>query len=299
MTPLSGCCSVEIAWRRACRSPRLASVISFSRCGLTALALASVVLMRSWSITSTHRLASSAFLCAESRESLCRVFWWRTAVSLVVPQPQPALGQGLDDLVDRLLAEVRDRRQLALGLRDEVAHRLDARALEAVVGPDAQLELLDEDVVHRAAARAPAGRRQRAGARAPAVVERRHAARARAQVLDAVLVGEDSERGDQDLRGLAQRRRGVDRAVGLDVERELVEVRPLADAGLLDRVGDAAHGREDRVDRNDADRLVGRLVLRGGAVAAAAADRQVELELGLLLERRDVRVRVQDLDARG
>src|SRR5215212_548709 len=173
MTPLSGCCSVEIAWRRACRSPRLASVISFSRCGLTALALASVVLMRSWSITSTHRLASSAFLCAESRESLCRVFWWRTAVSLVVPEPQPALGQGLDDLVDRLLAEVRDRRQLALGLRDEVAHRLDARALEAVVRAHAELELLDQDVVHRPAAGTAAGRREGTRARlARAVVER-------------------------------------------------------------------------------------------------------------------------------
>src|SRR3954454_21815603 len=178
MTPLSGCCSVEIAWRRAGRSPRFASVISFSGSGLSALAFASVVLMRSWSMTSTHRFASSDFLCAEERESLCRVFWWRIAGRsyLVGPQPQPALGQGLDDLVDRLLAEVRDRRQLALGLRDEVAHRLDASALEAVVGPDAQLELLDQDVVHGAAARAAAARRQHAAAGTGAVVERRDAA---------------------------------------------------------------------------------------------------------------------------
>src|SRR5918995_7162412 len=160
MTPLSGCCSVEIAWRRACRSPFLASVISFSSSGLTALALASVVLIRSWSITSTQRFASSDLRCAESRESLCRVFWWRMVLSLVVAEGEPALGQGLDDLVDRLLAEVRDRRQLALGLADQVADRLDARALEAVVGADAELELLDEDVVHGAAARAPAGARE-------------------------------------------------------------------------------------------------------------------------------------------
>src|SRR5215216_1734250 len=213
ITPLAGCCSVAIACRRACRSPFLASVISFSSSGLTALALASVVLMRSWSMTSTHRLASRALRCDASRESLCRVFWWRTGgrrFYLVGPQRQTALGQGLDDLVDRLLAEVRDRRQLALGLRDEVAHGLDARALEAVVGADAELELLDQDVVHRAAARAPAGRGKRARAGTRAVVERRHAARARAQVLDAVRVGEDGERGDQDLRGLAQRRRRVD-----------------------------------------------------------------------------------------
>ena len=125
------------------------------------------------------------------------------------------------------------------------------------------------------------------------------AARAGAQLLDAVGVGEDRQLRDQDLRGLAQRGLRVDRAVGLDVERELVVVGALADAGLLDRVGDAAHGREDRVDRDDADRLVGRLVLLRRAVAAAAADRQVQLELGLLLERGDVRVRVEDLDAGG
>ena len=97
--------------------------------------------------------------------------------------------------------------------------------------------------------------------------------------------------GDEDLGRLAQRGLRVDRAVGLDVERQLVVVGALADAGLLDGVGDAADRREDRVDRDDADRLVGRLVLLGRAVAAAAADRQVQLELGLLLERRDVQRR--------
>src|SRR3954451_19009843 len=130
MTPLSGCWSVEIAWRRAWRLPFFASVINFSISGLTALALASVVLMRSWSMTSTHRLASRAFLCEASRESLCRVFWWRMAAErLVGPQRQAALVEGLDDLVDRLLAEVRDRSELALGLRHEVADRLDPRPL--------------------------------------------------------------------------------------------------------------------------------------------------------------------------
>jgi hypothetical protein len=59
-----------MACRRACRSPFLASVISFSISGLTALALASVVLIRSWSTISTHRFASSDLRCAESRESL-------------------------------------------------------------------------------------------------------------------------------------------------------------------------------------------------------------------------------------
>src|SRR5215213_11165556 len=203
MTPLSGCCSVDIACLRACRSPRLASVMSFSSSGLTALAFASVVLMRSWSMTSTHRFASSDLRCAESRDSLWRVFWWRIGSCLVRPEVEASLRERLDDLVDRLLAEVRDRRQLALGLGDEVADRLDPRPLEAVVGAHAELELLDQDVVHRRAAGAPAGLERRTGA--GAVVQRGHAARTGAQLHDALLVGEDRERRDQDLRGLAQR----------------------------------------------------------------------------------------------
>src|SRR5919199_1458261 len=157
------------ARRRAWRSPRLASVMSCSTSGLTALAFASVVLIRSCWMTSLQRLASSALRCEASRLSLWRVFWWRIR-RLVLPQPQPAGVERLDDLVDRLLAEVRDRVELALGLRDEVADRLDAGPLEAVVRADAELELLDEDVVHRRAAGAAAGCERGAGARA--VVER-------------------------------------------------------------------------------------------------------------------------------
>src|SRR3954451_12286807 len=295
-TTTLSCPSADRACRRACRSPRFASVMSFSTSGLTALALASVVLMRSCWMTSLQRFASSALRCAGSRLSFPRCFWWRIAPSLVLPEVQAPRVERLDDLVDRLLAEVRDRRQLALGLRDEVAHRLDARALEAVVGADAELELLDEDVVHR-----PAAARRGADRGRPAVGPARgleDAAGAGAQLLDAVGVGEDRQLLDEDLGRLAQRAGRVDRAVGLDLERELVVVGALPDARALDRVGHTTHGREDRVDRDDADRLVGRLVLLGRPVAAAAPDRHVHLELGLRLERRDVDVRVEDLDAR-
>src|SRR4051794_23881112 len=243
-------------------------------------------------MTSLQRFASSDLRCAASRLSLWRVFWWRIA-PLILTEIETARVQGLDDLVDRLLAEVRDRVELALGLRDQVADRLDARALEAVVRAHAELELLDEDVVHRAAR----GRRRGAAPVEPADTRGLElAARAGAELLHAVGVGEDRQLRDEDLRRLAQRGDGLDRAVGLDVERELVVIGALPDAGLLDRVGDAAHRREDRVDRDDSDRLVRGLVLLGRAIAAAAADRQVELELGLLLERRDVRIGVEHLD---
>src|SRR3954453_3530295 len=89
---------------------------------------------------------------------------------LIGTQRQPPLREGLDHLVDRLLAEVRDGGELALRLRHEVSDRLDTRPLEAVVRADAELDLLDEDVVHRPAALAAAGR-EHARADAATVVE--------------------------------------------------------------------------------------------------------------------------------
>src|SRR5207248_10572416 len=141
------------ACRRACRSPRRPSVISFSASGFTAFAFASVVLIRSCSISEHVRFAYSALRWAESRPSFLPVRAWRTsllrdsvaaaaaAAAIVTAQRQTVLPKGLLDLFDRLLAEVRDRGQLVLGLHDEIADRLDADALEAVVRADAELEL--------------------------------------------------------------------------------------------------------------------------------------------------------------
>src|SRR3954454_17145188 len=207
--------SAAAACRRACWSPRLASVISFSISGLTALALASVVLIRSCWMTSLERFINSALRCAESRLSLCRCFWWRmTAGSLAVAQIQAASLQRLHDFLDRLATEVRDRRELRLRLLQQLADGLDAGTLEAVVGADTEFELLDEDVVHRpaTATSGSTAATDQPGCRSSAV------AGAGLQLLEALGVGEDRERLDEDLRGLAQRGLRIDRAVRLDVE---------------------------------------------------------------------------------
>ena len=120
-----------------------------------------------------------------------------------------------------------------------------------------------------------------------------------AEALDLVEVGEDRELPDQDLGGLADRVPRLDRAVGRDVEDELVVVGALPDAGGLDLVRDAAHRREDRVDRDHADRRLGAAVQLGGHVAAPAADRQRHLELALVGELRDLELRVEDLEIGG
>ncbi len=88
---------------------------------------------------------------------------------------------------------------------------------------------------------------------------------------------------------------GLLAAVGPDLDDQLVEVGPLADAGVLDGVLHAGDRREDRVDRDDADRHVGALVLVAGGEAAADADFHLGLELDLAVEGADQLLLVDDL----
>src|SRR5207253_2263867 len=105
-------------------------------------------------------------------------------LALVPPQRQAVGLQRLLDLFDRLLAEVRDRRELVLALDDEVADRLDADPLEAVVRANAELELLDREVLH------PVRERD---------LGSRLGGRGLAEALDLLDVREDRELADQDL----------------------------------------------------------------------------------------------------
>src|SRR5437868_15121790 len=286
--------SSESAWRRACRSPRRPSVIICSANGFTAFAFASVVLMRPCSIREHARFAYSAFRCAGSRPSFLPVRAWRMTLlgasavaeraAAVAAEREPVLRQRLLDFFDRLLAEVRDRSELVLGLHDEIADGFDTDALEAVVRADAELELLDREVLHPT-------REPGLGADTVAGDDR-----LLAEALHLVDVGEDRELADEDLGRLAERVLRVDGAVGGDVEHELVVVGPLTDARRLDRERDAADGREDRVDRNDADRVLRPTVQLGRVVAAAAADCQRQLQAAAIREVRDLELRVEDLE---
>src|SRR5436190_20377401 len=93
------------------------------------------------------------------------------------------------DFLDRLLAEVRDRGELVLALRHEVADRLDADPLEAVVRADTELELLDREVLHPV--------RERLGRAGAVGLRLLHV-----PALPDIDVGEDRELPDQDLRRL-------------------------------------------------------------------------------------------------
>src|SRR5262249_31213390 len=140
-----------------------------------------------------------------------RVLLELRTVRRAAAEGEPVLLQGLLDLLDRLLAEVRDRGELRLGLRHKVADRLDADALQAVVRANAELELLDREVLHPT--------RERDGSRLAGAV--RPGGGVLAEALDLLEVGEDRELPDEDLGGLADRFLRIDRPVRRHVEDEL------------------------------------------------------------------------------
>src|SRR6478672_628426 len=70
-----------------------------------------------------------------------RSYLLEAARAVLAAEVETVLPERLAYLLDRLLAEVRDRGQLLLGLHHEVADRLDAHPLEAVVRADPELEL--------------------------------------------------------------------------------------------------------------------------------------------------------------
>src|SRR3954468_4461505 len=177
-------------------------------------------------------------------------------------------------LVDGLLAAVADIQQIGLRAGDELAHRVHALALEAVVRPHREVQVVDRqcergDVIGL-------------GRRWPDLD---------ALGLDVEFACQ-TEQFDQRLARRRQRVTGGDRTLGLDVEDQLVEVGALLDTGRLHLVGDLEHRRVDGIDRDTANFGARRLVLHGGHVAAAALDDQLDLELALVVEGGDVHVGV-------
>src|SRR5947209_3125478 len=100
-----------------------------------------------------------------------------------------AWGDLLEQLVDKELV-LADRVQRRLGLLEQVANRLHAGALEAVVRADPELELLDQDVVH--------GVRRARARRCDVDVVYALAVAAALDLLEPVGVGEDREALDED-----------------------------------------------------------------------------------------------------
>src|SRR5581483_8102617 len=140
------------ASRRACSVPVRALVISFSTNGRSSLAFASVVSIAPCSMSEDARLRMSAIFCSVVRRSWrpalrCRIALLlhvvgrggggsarrrapiehaNAAVSTLLephPEIQSLTLEKIGDLLKRLLAEVLDLQNLALGLPNEIAQR--------------------------------------------------------------------------------------------------------------------------------------------------------------------------------
>src|SRR5690606_9389550 len=130
--------------------------------------------------------------------------------------------------------EVPDVEEVLLAAGDQLTHRVDALALEAVVGADREVELLDRQ--------GQIGGQGRVGRRGTDVD---------ALGLDVELTGQ-AEQLDERLTSRSDRVAGLHGRLGLYLEDQPVEVRTLLDSGGLDLVGDSENRRVDRVDRNAA-----------------------------------------------
>src|ERR1700722_5473126 len=317
--------------RRWCSVPFLAWVISFSAWGRNPRALVSVVLIRPCSNSAVARLARIAFWCEDDpprrgplvglgiatspkwgrspyqvgpgRNSL-ELFGFgvvrvvvgalggpgagghvvagdlgRVEAGGAVLERQTQLGQLDLHLVDGLLTEVADVEQVGLGARHQFSDGVHALPLEAVVRAHGQIQVVD---------------RQRERRDVVGLGRRR-------PDLDAlgldVEFARQTEQFDQRLTRRRQCVAGADRALGLDIEDQLVEVGALLDTGGVHLVGHLEHRRVDGIDWDTADFSTRRLVLHGRDVTTATLDDELDLELALVVQRRDVHLRVVHGDA--
>src|SRR5512147_2951028 len=195
------------------------------------------------------------------------------------PEREAARGEHFLDLVQRLAAEVRRLQQLGLGALDQVADVVDVLGLQAVGRTHRELELVDRAQQDRIDLRLGA---------------------AEADLVLTLQIDEHVELALQDRAGAANGLFGVDRAVGLDIHDQLVEIRTLLDARALHGVRDAADRAERRIELQAADRpalLLEPRGLHGRTVTAAAHDLQERAQLAGARQVRDHEVGVHDLDA--
>src|SRR5437016_1372174 len=270
--------------RRAATLSFLAVVMTRSTQRRSSLPLASVVSMRPWSSSDVTRLRLIALRCAVDRPNFRPAFWCRTLSSdqdlgQLVRRKEAALYQLFFDLIERLATEVAQAQQVFFAERHQLAHFRDFVCFETVQGTHGKIQVLDWHV------RQP--RRQ------IVALLGRHV-----RVFDALRKSrEQAEMRRELLGGLADRLVRLDGPVRPDLEDQLVPVRLLANAGLLDqkiRLDDRA---EDRIDRNHTDWLAFFLIALRRHIAFAALDGQLHAEPALVrVQRADIQIRIDDLD---
>src|SRR3954470_14839470 len=259
-TPLSRI--VESTWRRLCRSPFLALVISFSANGRSTRALASVVVIRPCSKRLVARFATISLWCAAPPP---RRGPFLGVGMVLLDSSGPCQVPGQSGTVGGSVLLVFDEAVVVVVVRRQGSLRVEARS--AVLERETHLVQLGLDLVDRLGTEVAdveqillrAGDQLTHGVDALALeavvradgelqvfdrqgqvggqllVDRR---RADVDALgpDVELPGQAEELHER-LAGRGDRVAGTDRGLGLDVDDELVEVGALLDTGGLDLVG--------------------------------------------------------------
>src|SRR5260370_20440312 len=196
------------ARRREAIVPSLAVVINFSATGRRRRALVSVVRIRSSRNRAAARPASISLSWAGPDPSRAPFGGLGTrSAPFPLLEAETQLGELLLDLLDGLLPEVADVEQVLLGSLDELADGGDALPLQAVVGANREVEVLD--------------RGEQIGA--PAAFS---ALGTQAQAGSLGEVGEELEELDERTAGCRQGLLGGEAPVGGDVDDEAGLVGP-------------------------------------------------------------------------
>src|SRR5215210_522 len=132
------------ARRLDARSSFLAVLMSLSTTPRSSLAFGAVVFMRPWVITCPAIVPSKALRGCASRPSFLPLLACLITLALQRVSVLEELGA---DLIDALHPEVADVHELLLGHGGELAYGVNPLALEAVVGADRELEVLDRALV--------------------------------------------------------------------------------------------------------------------------------------------------------
>src|SRR5437764_14200067 len=137
-----------ITWRFSWSPPFLAFVMSDSASGRSSFARDTVVTMPSAAKRWAAMLAIINRWCWGLPARRGPFFGAGMVESSLFldPEGQAALVELLDDLLERLLAEVGDGQQIVLGPLDQLADGVDLGPLEAVAGPFREVELFDRQV---------------------------------------------------------------------------------------------------------------------------------------------------------
>src|SRR6266516_5302422 len=186
------------------------------------------------------------------------------------PKTQPKVLQFVFDFVERFLAKIAILQHFGLGFLRKLTNGGDIRVVQTIRGAHAELDLIHahvEQLLELYVLFAHTGRR---------FIE-----------LDYIFV-----EVDKNIEVMAQNRGGLEQrvvrrqsSVGPDFQDEFVIIGALTNAGIFDRVFDARDRRENGIDWDQPDRLIGALVLLAGGKTAADANFELSIKFMLLVER--------------